>query len=555
MLKINDRLTVVGIGKEVKSYDITKTGPREKTWTYGSAGGETLTPLMTFGISEEIWGAAIMKLQVAGCLEYTATGITIPVGLDIRLSLLGIDEEPTPERLRETQFMSVPSDGETGTWKAVFSGKNGMLYCWTRIDRGSLDLMDCRVGVSVRLNPPGQAVPYICTDITAPVSKLIDVVHTENGTEETRQEQSYRAKVTVAGTCPEGATAVNISRYRYGICPHCHGSKLERVPCPVCGGTGKLTDNSTCKTCDGKGWLEEGDCSECGGTGLSDREPTSLELIPEALATAVPANGHFEVSFWTDLFMHAATYSGRTVLEAYAPPITWEFYSFQIFYTLGYSDRATAIVLSGPDALPTECLYYYDEYRVWCDVEDGEITAEITAVEHTTEVTTCLAGHTLITMADGTRRRLDSLRPGELVLGGDGQPAKITRLKRGRWSDSHTLYTFADGTVIDETKKHRFFNVEQGFWQYLKNWRIGEHAVREDGERVALVSRERINERVECFGLWTESHDYWAGGLLSGETAANQRLLAETTPVKAAEMLMSMTDEARSRLFRMEGFA
>ncbi len=166
----------------------------------------------------------------------------------------------------------------------------------------------------------------------------------------------------------------------------------------------------------------------------------------------------------------------------------------------------------------------------------------------------CLAGHTLITMADGSRRRLDSLKPGDEVLGGNGQPSRVIRLARGGLNERHVLYTFSDGTVIDEADKHRFYNVEQGFWQYLKDWRPGEHAVREDGGQAALISRETVEEPTERFGLWTESRDYFAEGLLTGETAANQRLLKDATPEKAADMLASVPPEVAADFMRREGF-
>ena len=92
MIKITNNLLVEGVGAEVKSYDITEDGPREKTWTY-----EAREPLMTFGITGDIWGAVFSEHQVAGGIEYTTTGRVAPVGLDIHLSLLAAGEDTTPE--------------------------------------------------------------------------------------------------------------------------------------------------------------------------------------------------------------------------------------------------------------------------------------------------------------------------------------------------------------------------------------------------------------------------------------------------------------------------
>lgn len=179
------------------------------------------------------------------------------------------------------------------------------------------------------------------------------------------------------------------------------------------------------------------------------------------------------------------------------------------------------------------------QYLVWCQTESGTLTASMTWTGGV-----CLSGDTLITMADGSTKRLDEVRPGDLLLAGDGTPTRARRVARGQWNDHHTLYRFSDGTVIDEIHDHRFFNVEQGFWQLLRRWHIGDHARRQDGVEVALVSVERVDEPVEMFGLWTESRDYWADGLLSGETAANQALLADATAEQAAEMMASLEERA-----------
>lgn len=201
------------------------------------------------------------------------------------------------------------------------------------------------------------------------------------------------------------------------------------------------------------------------------------------------------------------------------------------------------------------------QYLVWCQTESGTLTASMTWTGGT-----CLSGGTLITMADGRTKRLDEIRPGDLLLAGDstptqarrvarfcnvdkfaaapGTPTRVRRVARGRWNDHHTLYRFSDGTVIDEIHDHRFYNCEAGFWQLLRRWRIGDHARRQDGAEVALVSVERVDEPAEMFGLWTESRDYWANGLLSGETAANQALLADATAEQAAEMMASLEERA-----------
>ena len=207
------------------------------------------------------------------------------------------------------------------------------------------------------------------------------------------------------------------------------------------------------------------------------------------------------------------------------------------------TQRVKATVVPDADGAYTATLqdYGFDVVRfiVWCLSETGTLTASMTWTGGV-----CLSGDTLITLADGGTRRLASIRPGDLLLAGDGTPTRARRVARGRWNCRHTLYRFADGTVIDEIHAHRFYNCEAGFWQLLERWHIGDHARRQDGAEVALAAVERVEEPAEMFGLWTESRDYWANGLLSGETAANQALLADATAEQAADMMASLEESA-----------
>ena len=187
----------------------------------------------------------------------------------------------------------------------------------------------------------------------------------------------------------------------------------------------------------------------------------------------------------------------------------------------------------------------YEKFKIQAGTDDANGALTVTVTEYDA---ICLSGDTLITLADGTERRLDELTGTEMVLGGDLHPARILRLARGLWSDRHTLYHFDDETVIDETHEHRFYNAEQGFWQKLKNWRVGDHAKRLDGGAPALVSIEPKEERAEMFGIWVERGSYWANGLLSGDASANRPLLADATVEQAIDMAESLTEKDLIRI-------
>lgn len=241
-------------------------------------------------------------------------------------------------------------------------------------------------------------------------------------------------------------------------------------------------------------------------------------------------------------------------IEGHATPGMTVYFSSVVSYDvnnlLGALLASTTTGDDGYFSLTTSAITARGTFALWNLTANGSVSD----ASMTLDVHICLSGDTLITMSDSSRRRLDALKVGDLVRAGDGAPTAITRLARGVFRPEHRLYQFSDGTLIDAPHDHRFYNREQGFFQWLSHWRLGEHAVREDGTETALEEVTTIHERAELFGIWTESHDYWANGLLSGETAANQRFIATATVEQAAEMAASLTDDAALRLLGLEDF-
>lgn len=195
---------------------------------------------------------------------------------------------------------------------------------------------------------------------------------------------------------------------------------------------------------------------------------------------------------------------------------------------------------------------YGQNYIVWGVTKSGGALTLDTIVV-TEDTSTCLSGDTMITMADRSVRRMDSLHIGEMVLSENGEKTRIHDMKNGYFSDYHTLYHFEDGTIIDETHPHRFYNVDQGFWQRLELWKIGEHAINQHGEKVKLMSVERLDEKVEMFGIWTDNGTYYANGLLSGAASCNKKLLEEASAEKAIDMMLSTDESWLLQLMGLDG--
>lgn len=200
-----------------------------------------------------------------------------------------------------------------------------------------------------------------------------------------------------------------------------------------------------------------------------------------------------------------------------------------------------------------ECGGEYDQnYIIWALSKTTNGTLEINYIDVSEDTSVCLSGNTMITMADGSSKRMDNICAGDVVLSKDGVTS-VNTVRRGRFNDNHILYHFEDGTVIDETHHHRFYNTDQGFWQRLQLWNIGDHAINCNGEEVALMSVERLDEKAEMFGIWTDDGTYYANGLLSGAASCNKELLAEATVEQAIDMMLSTEEEMLVELLGLGG--
>ena len=139
--------------------------------------------------------------------------------------------------------------------------------------------------------------------------------------------------------------------------------------------------------------------------------------------------------------------------------------------------------------------------------------------------TTCLTGDTLVTMADGSEKRIDEIALGEEILSYDFATMKLVPNKvvytdkdAGKTHTEYDVWTFSDGSFVKTVHRHRFYNLERKAFVYMDEWQMGEHAVRKGGEKVALVSHERVEETVNHYKITGEKGtNYFANGLLTGD--------------------------------------
>ncbi len=90
----------------------------------------------------------------------------------------------------------------------------------------------------------------------------------------------------------------------------------------------------------------------------------------------------------------------------------------------------------------------------------------------------------------------------------------------GEMNKKHTCYDnwyFSDGTIITTVHRHRFFNIENRKFMYMEEWKIGEHGINIDNEKVELIKHEHVEEEINHCTLFTEKYNnYFANGMLSG---------------------------------------
>lgn len=148
----------------------------------------------------------------------------------------------------------------------------------------------------------------------------------------------------------------------------------------------------------------------------------------------------------------------------------------------------------------------------------GDGTIEISASYYT-----CLTGDTLISLADGSQKRIDEIQLTDKVLAYNPETLTLESdeiiecdSNECKWHTEYDIWTFSDGTVVQTVLRHRFYNVERQAMVYMDEWNIGEHTIRQDGSKVALISHKNVKERVQHYTIFTKHQNYFANGLLSG---------------------------------------
>lgn len=172
----------------------------------------------------------------------------------------------------------------------------------------------------------------------------------------------------------------------------------------------------------------------------------------------------------------------------------------------------------------TLAYHYTEEVSGTIKITSGDQTVTIT-VELKNPDVVCLTGDTLITLANGSAKRIDQIEYTDKILAIDPETGEFcstsvtyTDAKINKSYNHYDRFEFDDGTVVTVVHRHRFYNVEDQRMIHLDAFSLGDRAYKIDGTCPRLISAIEHYEEKETmhYTIFTEKQNYFANGLLSG---------------------------------------
>lgn len=135
----------------------------------------------------------------------------------------------------------------------------------------------------------------------------------------------------------------------------------------------------------------------------------------------------------------------------------------------------------------------------------------------------CLAAGTMITMADGGSKPIESITYDDRILVwdfdlGHFSSAKPLWIKTMETAQAHNLLEFSDGSTLRTIDQHRIFNQQAGAFTYpmTSDTPLGTITFKSDGTTVALASKRVVHEIVDYYNVITDHHmNLFADGILT----------------------------------------
>jgi len=136
----------------------------------------------------------------------------------------------------------------------------------------------------------------------------------------------------------------------------------------------------------------------------------------------------------------------------------------------------------------------------------------------------CLTGDTLITLSDGSHKRIDSITLGDKVLSIDPETLELVEDEItycdsdcNKTHNEYDIWTFENNYVVKTVHRHRLYNCESEAFVNMDEWSIGDHTRTMDGKEIALIEHQHIKELVNHYTLFTKKYNnYFANSILTG---------------------------------------
>lgn len=161
-------------------------------------------------------------------------------------------------------------------------------------------------------------------------------------------------------------------------------------------------------------------------------------------------------------------------------------------------------------------LTYDSEAKIYPISSDGVLYVDFSS---------CLEENTLISMHDGSFKKVRDIEVGDRVLALNPYTSEFEEDevvacdgRLNKTADVKDVWTLDDGTTVETVHPHEFYNVRLGRMEYISEFIVGEDKVmKSDKTEHMLVGHERIEGEFRHCTLFTRKFNtYFANRILAG---------------------------------------
>jgi len=164
----------------------------------------------------------------------------------------------------------------------------------------------------------------------------------------------------------------------------------------------------------------------------------------------------------------------------------------------------------------------------------------------------CLIAGTVITMANGTTKRIEDISYDDHIRVWDFDTAGFATaralwIKRVETAVAYNELTFSDGSTLRTVDQHRIFNKQAGAFTYpmTDDTPLGTITYTVDGTEAVLVSKRTVTDTVDYYNVITDRHmNLFANGILTSCRFSNAYPIADMRWVKASRQLRDRAEFA-----------